>query len=188
MRGQLLLVPAVLFLWPAGCGSSGGRPPSGAVYEGKHVSQWGGQLKSPDRGERLAAAKLLLRMGKEGISTKEAIPGLGEAVSDEDPEVRGWSAVALVFAARGTPYPVGQKTEPVAALKEAAESADAELRAEATAVRETMGRRPGGRGRPGAGEPGAETGEGKEATKREIAPPPAPARDDKGTPSGGDKH
>ena len=145
MRVQGLLGSAVVFLLllSAGCGTD--KPaPSGVVYEGKHVSEWGDQLKSPDQQNRLEAAKVLFRMGKEGQGTKEAIPDLEAAITDESSEVRGWAAVALVYAVRGTPYPIGQKAEPVAALKEAAESPDEELRAEATEIKKRMAP-PGGR-------------------------------------------
>jgi hypothetical protein len=121
---------AVALLAFAGCGPS--KPgPTGEIYEGKHVSEWGDAVTCPDRDARLEAAKVLVRLGKEEISGKEAIQKLHvAAANDEDPAVRGWAAIALVYAARGTPFPIGQVAGPV--LKEAAESSDEELRAEAS--------------------------------------------------------
>lgn len=173
MRVLLLLGSAAFLLLSVGCGRSSAPPrgPSGVVYEGKHVSEWGDQLSNPDHRSRLDAAKVLLRMGKEGHGTKEAIPGLETALTNESAEVRGWAAVALVYAVRGTPYPIGQKAEPVAALKEAAESPDEELRAEADEIKKWMA------------QPGRGQGKGPTAGKE---PPPGNAPGEK-APGEGDK-
>ncbi len=120
-------------------------------------------MKETDPQARVAAAKVLLRMAKEGHSIKEAIPGLETALTDERAEVRGWAVVALTYAVRGTPYPITQKAEPVAALKEAAESPDEALRAE---VDEIMKQRPA---RPGRGQ-GKGPPEGKEPAPGAKAP------------------
>jgi HEAT repeat protein len=169
MRVQLFFGLAVVLLVSAGCGPS--KPgPSGAVYQGKHVSEWGDQMKSPDKKARLEAAQVLVAMGKEGTSTKEAIQKLQQAVKDEDPEVRGWAAVALVYAARGTPFPIGPIAQP--ALKEAAESSDPELRAQAS---EMVNRVPAGGGSGPPGGAGANRGEDKGGTERS-------ATDEKKTP------
>ena len=70
--------------------------------------------------------------------------------------------MALVYAVRGTPYPIGQKAEPVAALKEAAESPDEELRAEAGEIKKWMAQ-------PGRGQDKGPTA-GKEPPPGEKAP------------------
>jgi hypothetical protein len=165
MRAQLLFGSAVLLLSSAGCGPA--KPgPSGAVYQGKHVSEWGDQMTSPDKKARLEAAQALVAMGKEGTSTKEAIQKLQASLKDEAPEVRGWAAVALVYAARGTPFPIGPIAQP--ALKEAAESSDPELRAQAS---EMVGRMPaGGDGGPPV-PPGGNAGTERSATDEKKTQP-----------------
>jgi hypothetical protein len=180
----------VLLLTFVGCGSDK-QGPTGAVYEGKHVSEWGDiAWEAKDPADRLRAARVLAKLGKEGISGKEAINNLHKATAnDEDPSVRGWAAVALVYAAQGTPFPIGQVAGPV--LKEAAESSDEELRAEAsqmvTRMRSAAAGPPGGPG----GKRGA--GKGPPADKKQPpddgkgAPPPdkgkgAPPEKDKSTP------
>ena len=157
MKVILLFGSVAILLLSVGCSGSPTRVPVGVVYEGKHVSEWGEQLSNPDLARRVDAAKILVRMGKEGLGTKEAIPELETALTDESAAVRGWSVVALVYAVRGTPFPIGQKAEPVAALKEAAESPDEELRTEASAIQKRMS--PAGREqgqRPPAGNEPAE--------------------------------
>jgi hypothetical protein len=163
MRVQLFVGLAVVLLLSAGCGPA--KPgPSGAVYQGKHVSEWGDQMKSPDKKARLEAAQALAAMGKEGTSTKEAIQNLHLSIKvpDESPEVRGWAAVALVYAARGTPFPIGPIAQP--ALKEAAESSDPELRAQASEMVSRMPSPGDGVGPPGG--PGANRGAGNAGTER----------------------
>src|SRR5690348_4848031 len=118
MRRPLFLGLAVLLPLCAGCGPGKATPPAGVVYQGKHVSEWGDALKSPDRQTRLEAAKVLVKIGEEGSSTNPAIPGLQIALNDEDPMVRGWAAVAMLHASQGTPFPVGPLVIPK--LKEAA--------------------------------------------------------------------
>ena len=149
----IVLFTSLALLFAVGCSQSPSRKQAGVVYEGKHVSEWGEQLSNPDLALRLDAAKVLIRMGKEGLGTKEAIPDLETALADESALVRGWAVVALVYSVRGTPYPIGQKAEPVAALKEAAESPDEELRTEASAIQKRMA--PAGReqGKPAGNEP-----------------------------------
>jgi hypothetical protein len=135
------------------------------VYQGKHVSEWGDAVKGPDPEARLEAAKVLAKMGKEGHNGNQAIQALHQAVTDEDPAVRGWAAVALVYAARGTPFPIGPVAGPK--LKEAADSSDEELRAEAKQLLEHMG--------PPAGEPPGPRGDGQgggEGPPEEKKPPP----------------
>ena len=155
MRFAFLFGSAVVYLLFTGCNSTTPPPPpSGVVYEGKHVSEWGDQLKNSDQAARIHAVKVLIKMGKEGYSTKEAIRALEGALTDENADVRGWSVIALVHAVRGTPYPIGQKAEPVAALKEAAESSNEELRAEATAIRQRFTRPPRGKKEPTTTEDG----------------------------------
>jgi hypothetical protein len=154
MRTPLFLWLAFVLSLSAGCGP--GKPaPSGAVYRGKHVSEWGDDLTNPDQHTRLEAAKVLAAMGKEGTRTQHAIPGLEAALKDEDPEVRGWAAVAMMYASKGTPFPVGPLVIPK--LKEAAESSDAELRAQAT---EMVNQMPPPQP---AGPPGGNRGEGRGA-------------------------
>ncbi len=145
----LLLLGLILLLCSAGCGRTAKAPPSGVAYEGKHVSEWGDELKNSDEGKRLAAAKLLVKMGKEGHSTKEALQALEDALNDKSAPVRGWSAVALWYSSRGTPWPYTQKPAPGAALKEAVETGDAELRAEAEEIQKMISRpmRGGGKGK-----------------------------------------
>jgi hypothetical protein len=163
---------AVLLLIFAGCGP--GKPgPSGEIYEGKHVSEWGDVVKSPDqnREARLHAAKVLAKLGKEGVSGKEAIQSLHTAAAtDEDPAVRGWAAVALVYAARGTPFPVGQVTGKP--LKEAAESSDEELRAAASQMLTRMQSAAAGPSGPPGGKQGGRKGPPAEKT--------TPPNEDKG--------
>ncbi len=161
MKAPQLVCSAAVLLFCVGCDQTPApREPAGVVYQGKRVSEWGDQLKNPDQQSRLEAAKLLHKMGKEGLGTKEAIPELEAAVTDASAEVRGWAVVALVYAVRGTPYPITQKTEPMAALKEAAESPNEELRAVAREIKDRMdqpGRGPG----PNGGAPAAKAqGEG----------------------------
>jgi hypothetical protein len=163
MRVQLFVGLAVVLLLSAGCGSD--KPgPSGAVYQGKHVSEWGDQVRGPDKKARLEAAQALAAMGKEGTSTKEAIQKLHLSVKDEDEsqEVRGWAAVALVYAVRGTPFPIGPIAQPV--LKKAAESSDPELRAQASEMVSRMPSPGDGGGPPGG--PGANRGGGNASTER----------------------
>ena len=139
MKAPLLLGSVAVLLFCVGCDQTPApREPAGVVYQGKRVSEWGDQLKNPDQQSRLEAGKLLHKMGKEGLGTKEAIPELEAAVTDASAEVRGWAVVALVYAVRGTPYPITQKTEPMAALKEAAESPNEELRAVAREIKDRM--------------------------------------------------
>jgi hypothetical protein len=112
------------------------------VFEGKHTSEWGDTVSGSDPQARLEAAKVLVKMGKEGQNANPAIPGLQKAIEDENPAIRGWAAVALFYAARGTPFPVGPIVGPK--LKEAAESSDEELRAEATELLKRLERAPAG--------------------------------------------
>jgi hypothetical protein len=143
-------------------------------------------MKSPDRQTRLEAAKVLLKVGKEGSSTNPAVPGLQVALRDEDPEVRGWSAVAMMYAAKGTPFPVGPLVIPQ--LKEAAKSEDKELRAEAEELLKKMpsgGEGPPGRGGPNRGNgqaPPAETGKPAEGGKAAPDEKKAPAEEKKPSP------
>jgi hypothetical protein len=165
---------ALVLLVSAGCGPD--KPaPAGALYQGKHVSEWGDQLKSPDRQKRLEAAKVLVQMAKEGTKTREAIQALQDTLNDQDPEVRGWAAVALVYAARGTPFPIGSVAGKT--LKEAAASSDAALRAEASDMAKEMSAGaagPGGPPRPGGARPKDGTGpagqKNSPATDRPTAP------------------
>ena len=126
-------------------------------------------MKTSDNSARLKAAHVLIAMGKEGTSTKEAIQDLQACLTDKSPEVRGWAAVALVYATRGTPFPFDRIAGP--ALKEAAESSDAELRAQAGELVSRMSA--GGGGPPGKG--GANPERGKQGTER-------PATDEKEKP------
>ncbi|HMF14672.1 MAG TPA: HEAT repeat domain-containing protein [Gemmataceae bacterium] len=164
----------IVFLAIIGCGSDK-QGPTGAVYEGKHVSEWGDiAWESEDSAARLHAAKVLAKLGKEGISGKEAINNLHKtAANAEDPSVRGWAAVALVYAVRGTPFPIGQVAGPV--LKEAADSSDEELR---DAAKEILGRMPtgGGGGPPGGpgGQRGGKRGAGEGQPGEKKAPTEAP--------------
>ena len=153
MKVIMLFGSVAILLLSVGCSGSPTREPVGVVYEGKHVSEWGEQLSNPDHVRRVDAAKILVRMGKEGLGTKEAIPELETALTDESAAVRGWSVVALVYAVRGTPFPIGQKAEPVAALKEAAESPDEELRTEASAIQKRMAPAGHEQGKPAGNEP-----------------------------------
>jgi hypothetical protein len=168
MRTLLFPGLAVVLVLCAGCGSNNRpAPPAGVVYQGKHVSEWGDDLKSPDRQTRLEAAKVLVKVGNEGSSTNDAIPGLQIALKDEDPAVRGWAAVAMMHASHGTPFPIGPLVVPK--LKEAAESTDEELRTAASQLLKKMEDTPAGpRGRPGR--PGAQPEEGKEPSEEKKAP------------------
>jgi hypothetical protein len=74
----------------------------------------------------------------------------------------------LVLAVRGTPYPIGQKAEPLAALKEAAESSDPELRAEAAEIVSRLARPKGGKGAKTTPEPKLESD--KEPAEKKEAP------------------
>src|SRR6266852_1613454 len=136
MKSHRFFGLAVVLLAAAGCGQDKPAAPSGVVYQGKHVSEWGDAVNGPDREARLEAAKVLAKMGKEGENANPAIPGLQKALDDEDPAVRGWAAVALVYAARGTLFPIGPIAGPK--FKEAAESSDDELRAEASQILKRM--------------------------------------------------
>ncbi len=167
MKSHRFFGLVIVLLVSAGCGPGQQTAPSGEVYEGKHVSEWGDAVKGTDRDARLEAAKVLVKLGKEGHSGKEAIQALHQAVDDEDPAVRGWAAVALVYAAKGTLFPIGQVAGPK--LKEAAESSDEELRVEAKQLLEHMAppaagppgnRRGGGDGPPQEKKPSPDEGKG----------------------------
>src|SRR5439155_20276056 len=101
-------------------------------------SEWGDIVAdSPDRQARIDACKVIIRMGKEGLDAKDAIKGLMATINDDDLIIRGWAAVAMTYAVRGTMYPgVGPVLMPK--VKVAAESDDEELRAEAKIVLENM--------------------------------------------------
>jgi hypothetical protein len=158
--------PAVVLLAFAGCGGPGkSTTPTGVVYEGKHTSEWGDTVCGSDPQARLEAAKVLVKMGKEGQNANPAIPGLRIAIQDEDPAIRGWAAVALVYAVKGTPFPIGPVAGPK--LKEAAESSDEKLRAEASELLKRMERAPAGR----PGPPGTKP-EGGDGPVSEKKPPP----------------
>jgi hypothetical protein len=154
----------IVLLALAGCSPS--KPaPSGEVYQGKHVSEWGDAVVGSDAEARLNAAKVLANLGKEGVTGHQAIQNLHVACSDEDPLVRGWSAVALVYAVRGTPFPIGQVATPV--LKEATQSSDEELRATASQMLERMQAPPAGPPRlPGMKKEG---GDGPPAEKKQTS-------------------
>jgi hypothetical protein len=160
---------AVVLLAPAGCGPDKPTAPSGVVYQGKHTSEWGDAVNGPDRQERLEAAKVLVKMGKEGQNANPAIPGLRIAIQDEDPAIRGWAAVALVYAVRGTPFPIGPVAGPK--LKEAAESSDEELRAEASVLLKRL--ESAHAGRPG---PPDTKREGATGRRRKRSRPPTKAK------------
>jgi hypothetical protein len=183
MRSSLCCSVMVVFLTLAGCGPV--KPgPSGAVYEGKHVSEWGDAVLGPDREERVEAAKTIVRFGKEGVKGHEAIQALHkELKEDDDPIVRGWCAVALTYASRGTPFPVAQVTRRT--LEQAAESPDEELRTAASEVLQRMQASRGGRsgGGPG-GPPGGKKQEGKDGPPAEKKQKPD---EDKESPAKGKK-
>jgi hypothetical protein len=158
--------PAVVLLAFAGCGGPGkSTTPTGVVYEGKHTSEWGDAVCGSDPQARLEAAKVLAKMGKEGQNANPAIPGLQKAIEDEDPAIRGWAAVALFYAARGTPFPVGLVGPK---LKQAAESSDEELRAEAAELLKRLEQTPAG----GPPRPQGTAREGGDALPDEKKPQP----------------
>ena len=143
MKFHWLLAPALVLAIAAGCGPTNKATPSGIVYEGKYTSEWGDTVTSGDPQARLHAAKVLAKMGEEGKNTNPAILGLHKAaIDDEDPIIRGWAAVALVYAVKGTPFPISQIAGPI--LKQATESSDAELRAEAGKMLERLESGPAG--------------------------------------------
>jgi hypothetical protein len=193
MRFVRLACLGVLLAAVAACGRRAPAP-SGPVFEGRHLSEWVADLEGSNVEARRAAAKTLVRMGKGGLDMKPAIIALEKELKDEDRPARYWSAVALVYAARGTPFPVGPKVGPV--LKEAAEQDDEQLRAEAGAVLKKM---PTGRGRggppgkpasteakgekkdtskqqPGTTQPGPVKGKSKGADSKKQEPPPPEGR------------
>jgi hypothetical protein len=176
---QRILCSTAVLLVAAGCGPS--KPPSGEVYEGKHVSEWGDTVhKSTDREARVEACKVIIRMGKEGVDARPAVEGLWRTINDEDPIIRGWASVAMIYAARGTPYPTGQVLVPKA--KQAAESADEELRIEAKLVLERVPSPPAGQGGPPMGRPqqGAQNpADDKQPPVEESKPPPAGSKEER---------
>jgi len=143
MRNAFLLGVTFLFAI-AGCSDSAPAEPPGDVFEGKNLRDWGNELKAADAETRRAAAQALTRMAKQGLNARRAIPKLQNALQNEDPATRHWSAVAIVYAARGTPMPVQNIVSPT--LKEAAKDGDEEVRTEAAALLKAMGppRTPGG--------------------------------------------
>jgi hypothetical protein len=165
---------SVLLLASVGCSQEENKGPTGVVYEGKHTSEWGDIVCGPDAAARLDAAKVLARMGKEGINGNPAIPGLQKALRDEDPVTRGWASVALVYASRGTPFPVVPIVGPV--LDQAAEVPDEELQAEVKICQERLkGAAPAGGPLdgpgPGRGPRGGPPSTDKDAPGNEKAPP-----------------
>jgi hypothetical protein len=169
MKFHRFLAPALVLAIAAGCGPTNMSTPSGVVYEGKYTSEWGDTLTSADPQARLHAAKVLVKMGEEGKNTNPAILGLHKAaVDDEDPIIRGWAAVALVYAVKGTPFPIAQIAGPI--LKQATESSDAELRVEAGKMLEQLQSAPAGPpGRPGGPGTSREGGDAPSSEKKPSA-------------------
>lgn len=115
-----------------GCHESREPPETGKRYEGRSLREWGQQLRKGSVALRREAARVLARLGEQEPPPREALPDLMAALKDPDVQTRGWAAVALVRAARGTPAPVTLLAD--AQLKEGAASEDPELRQAAQAI------------------------------------------------------
>ncbi len=88
---QAALLLAV-FLPLAGAGVGRPQPPREPAVDGKSVSEWARQLKSPAAQERQAAAEALAKLGADA---RDATPALVEALPERDPAVAGRVREAL---------------------------------------------------------------------------------------------